>query len=145
MKYYKGAAWYEKEVDIPKTGPVKRIVLFLERCHWESSGFVNGKKAGSQISLSTPHEYDITALLAGGINRISVRIDNRVIIPIGVNSHSISDHTQGNWNGIAGTIKLSATSKVYIDEIKVFPDLEKKIAKVIITIKTRITLTLKEN
>ena len=135
VKYYKGAAWYQKEVEIPENWTGKRIVLFLERCHWESSVFVNGKKAGSQNSLSTPHEYDITDLLNGGKNRITVRIDNRVIIPIGVNSHSISDHTQGNWNGIAGTLKLSATSKVYLDEIKVFPDLEKKIAKVIFTIK----------
>jgi len=137
VKYYKGAAWYQKEVEIPENWTGKRIVLFLERCHWESSVFVNGKKAGSQNSLSTPHEYDITDLLTAGKNRIAVRIDNRVIIPIGVNSHSISDHTQGNWNGMAGTLKLSATSKVYIDEVRVFPDLGKKIAKVIVTIKNQ--------
>jgi len=51
--------------------------------------------------LATPHEYDITDLLVKGKNLISIRIDNRVIIPIGVNSHSISDQTQSNWNGIA--------------------------------------------
>jgi len=137
VKYYKGAAWYQKEVEIPENWTGKRIVLFLERCHWESTVFVNGKKAGTQNSLSTPHEYDITVLLTAGKNRIAVRIDNRVIIPIGVNSHSISDHTQGNWNGMAGTLKLSATSKVYIDEVRVFPDLGKKIAKVIVTIKNQ--------
>lgn len=135
VRYYKGAAWYQKDVEIPENWKDKRIVLFLERCHWESSVFVNGTKVGSQSSLSTPHEYDITDLLTGGRNRITVRIDNRVIIPVGVNSHSISDHTQGNWNGITGSIKLSATSKVFIDEVRVFPDPEKKVAKVIVTIK----------
>ncbi|MBN2666324.1 MAG: beta-galactosidase, partial [Bacteroidales bacterium] len=63
VKYYKGAAWYRKDVDIPEAWDNKRIVLFLERCHWESTVFVNEKEAGSCNSLSTPHEYDITSLL----------------------------------------------------------------------------------
>jgi len=135
VKYYKGAAWYQKEVEIPGEWTGKRIVLFLERCHWESTVFVNDKKAGSQNSLATPHEYDLTDLLTTGKNRITLRIDNRVIIPIGVNSHSISDHTQSNWNGISGSIGLTAKSKVFIDDVKIFPDLEKKIAKVIVSVK----------
>jgi len=135
VKCYKGAAWYQKDVEVPENWTGKRIVLVLERCHWESTVFVNGKKAGTQNSLSTPHEYDITELLAAGKNQITIRIDNRVIFPIGVNSHSISDHTQSNWNGITGAINLTATSKVYIDEIKVFPDLVKETAKMIVTVK----------
>ena len=135
VKYYKGAAWYQKDVEIPEGWTGKRVVMLLERCHWESTVFVNEKKAGSQNSLSTPHEYDITDLLIPGKNRIAVRIDNRVIIPVGVNSHSISDHTQSNWNGITGSISLIATSKVFIDDVKVFPDVEKKIAKVIVSVR----------
>ena len=134
-KYYKGVAWYQKEVDIPEDWNGKRLVLHLERCHWESTLFVNGKKAGTQNSLSTPHEYDLTDFLVRGRNLLAVRIDNRVIVPIGVNSHSISDHTQTNWNGITGNICLYATSPVYIDAIKVFPDIENSIAKVIVSIK----------
>jgi hypothetical protein len=135
VKYYKGIAWYQKEFVVPETWTGKRIVLFLERCHWESTLFVNDKKAGSQNSLSTPHEYDLTSLLIPGKNRISIRMNNRVIIPIGVNSHSITDHTQSNWNGISGKISLIATSKVYIDEIRIFPDVKNETAKVIVTIK----------
>lgn len=135
VKYYKGAAWYQKEVGIPEDWNKKRITLFLERCHWESRVYVNGKEAGSRNSLATPHEYDITEYVIPGKNTISVRIDNRIIIPVGVNSHSISDHTQGNWNGIAGEIKLIALPEVFIDNIKVFPDIKKKVAKVIVSIK----------
>jgi hypothetical protein len=135
VKYYKGAAWYQKDVEIPAGWSGKRVVLFLERCHWESTVYVNDKKAGSQNSLSTPHEYDLTDLLGPGKNRISIRMDNRVIIPIGVNSHSISDHTQSNWNGIAGEILLFTRPEIFIDEIKVYPDLDKKIAKIIVSIK----------
>jgi len=134
VKYYKGPAWYQKEIEIPEKWSGKRIVLFLERCHWESTVYVNDKKAGSQNSLATPHEYDLTELLVSGKNRISIRMDNRVIVPVGVNSHSISDHTQSNWNGIAGAIYLVAKPTIYIDEIRVYPELEKKAAKVIVTI-----------
>ena len=135
VKYYKGAAWYQKEIILPGNWEGKRINLFLERCHWESTLFVNEKKAGSMNSLATPHEYDITGLLAPGKNTISIRIDNRVIIPVGVNSHSISDHTQSNWNGITGDISLRATPQVFISNINVYPDIQKKVAKVIISIK----------
>ena len=134
VKYYKGMAWYQKEVEIPKGYDGKRVVLYLERCHWESTLFVNDKSAGSANSLATPHEYDITDYLVKGRNRLSVRIDNRVIIPIGVNSHSISDHTQSNWNGIVGEISLRATSNVFIREVQVYPDLASKTAKIAVTI-----------
>ncbi len=76
VKYYKGAAWYQKDVEIPAGWSGKRIVLFLERCHWESTVFVNDRNAGSQNSLSSPHEYDLTDLLAPGKNRISIRMDS---------------------------------------------------------------------
>jgi hypothetical protein len=134
-KYYKGVAWYQKEVELPEGWSGKRIVLFLERCHWESTVYVNGNSAGTQNSLATPHEYDVTNLLTKGKNLISLRIDNRVIIPIGVNSHSISDHTQSNWNGITGDISFIATSKVFINDIRVFPDIQNKNVKVIVSVK----------
>ena len=134
VKYYKGAAWYQKKVDLPSGWDGKRIFLFLERCHWESTVYVNGNIAGKQNSLATPHEYDITELATKGANIISLRIDNRVIVPVGVNSHSISDHTQSNWNGVAGDISLRASSSVYISDVQIYPDIQKKAARIIVTI-----------
>ena len=126
VKYYKGPAWYQKEFDLPSSFEGKNVILFLERPHWESTVFVNGKMAGTGNSLAVPHQYDITGLLKPGRNVISIRIDNRVVIPIGVNSHSISDHTQSNWNGIAGDISLRATSKVFISNIAIYPDVQQE-------------------
>ena len=135
VKYYKGVAWYGKEVEIPDGWKGKQVALSLERCHWESTVFVNGIKAGTQNSLATPHEYNITDLLTPGKNLISIRIDNRVIIPIGVNSHSISDHTQSNWNGITGEISLCASSGVFINDVRIYPDIQNETAKVIVSVK----------
>ena len=134
VKYYKGVAWYQKEVDLPSDWQGKNITLFLERPHWESTVYVNGKKAGRENSLAVAHQFDITDLLIPGKNLISIRIDNRVVIPIGINSHSISDHTQSNWNGIVGDISLLATSKVFIREVRVYPDLQGKKAKIIVAL-----------
>lgn len=149
VRYYKGAAWYQKDIEIPAAWKGMRIALFLERCHWESTLFINGKKAGSQNSLATPHEYDITDLLIDGKNLISIRIDNRMVIPVGVNSHSVSDHTQSNWNGITGDISLRAMSPVFISDLRIYPDVRNRNAKVVVELtnksgnsfKGRISLT----
>jgi hypothetical protein len=134
VKYYKGVAWYRRDFDLSETSDGKRIFLFLERCHWESTVFINGLKAGSSNSLSAPHEFDITSLVKKGSNSVAVRIDNRIIVPIGVNSHSISDHTQSNWNGITGDISIRVVPTVFIGDVKVFPDIKNKMAKVIVSI-----------
>ncbi len=36
VKYYSGAAWYQKEIFLPEDWEGENIVLILERCHWES-------------------------------------------------------------------------------------------------------------
>jgi hypothetical protein len=38
-----------------------------------------------------------------------------------VNSHCITDHTQGNWNGIVGDLSLRATQPVWIEDVQVYP------------------------
>ena len=135
VKYYKGAAWYQKDFELPADREGKRVDLILERPHWESTVFVNGRRAGCENSLAVAHQYDITDLIIKGKNSVSIRIDNRIVVPVGVNSHSVSDHTQSNWNGIAGDIGLRSKSSVYIDDIKVFPDIRSKNAKIVVSVK----------
>jgi hypothetical protein len=137
VKYYKGVAWYQKEFELPAGWENRNVVLFLERPHWETTVFINGKRAGSENSLAVPHQFDISEFLAPGKNLVSIRIDNRIVVPVGINSHSISDHTQGNWNGIAGEICLKATAKVFISEVRIYPDIKAKKAKVIVVINNK--------
>jgi len=134
VKYYKGPAWYQKNVQIHQSWNGKRITLTLERCHWESTIFVDGKKVDTQNSLAVPHVYDLTSLMTPGSHKLAIRIDNRIIIPIGINSHSISDHTQTSWNGIAGKIFLEAGSPVYIEDVQIYPDIVQKSANLRIKI-----------
>ncbi|MBC8052653.1 MAG: beta-glucuronidase [Sphingobacteriaceae bacterium] len=130
-KHYVGPAWYQKQVEIPSNWKKKRIILHLERAHTETRVWVGDKEIGMQNSLVAAHEYDLTPHLSPGQHRITVRVDNRVKeINVGPDSHSIADHTQGNWNGIIGKIALEATGRIYFDDIQVYPDLKNKKARV---------------
>lgn len=131
VKYYVGAAWYRKNVTIPDSFHHKRVLLFLERPHFETVVWVNNKKVGMQNSLSAPHTYEIGSLLKKGKNSITIRVDNRTKdIDVGKDSHSITDQTQGNWNGIVGKIGLYTTPLSYIEDLQVYPDVKNKKAKV---------------
>lgn len=128
VKYYKGAAWYQKNVNIPASWKGKHIRLYIGRAHWETTVWVDSRPAGQQNSLATAHVYDLSALLSTGHHLITVRVDNRIKeINVGVNSHSITDHTQGNWNGMIGKLFLQATSPVYIDDVQLYPDIKRKV------------------
>lgn len=123
VKIYVGAAWYQRDVSIPELWNGRRVTLFLERCHWETRVWVDGKDMGTQNSLSTPHVYDLSKSLTPGSHTLTLRIDNRIKdIDVGINAHSISDHTQTNWNGAVGRLALESEAAVFIDEIRVDPD-----------------------
>jgi hypothetical protein len=131
LKYYVGAAWYQKKVKIPASWKGKNIQLFLERCHWETRIWVDDIEAGMQNSLGTPHNYDLTQWLTPGAHTLTICVDNRIKnIVIGKDSHSISDQTQGNWNGLAGSLELQAHPMAYISEVNLYPDLLQKLVKV---------------
>ena len=128
-KYYSGVAWYQRDFKVPKSWSGKRIVLSLERPHWETQVWLDGKMIGTNDSLSTPHEYDF-GQIDPGKHTLTIRVDNRLVVNIGVNSHAITDHTQGNWNGIVGNIELRATPSVWLEDVQVYPNVEKKSAMV---------------
>jgi hypothetical protein len=121
MFEYKGPAWYEKEVYIPTGWEEKEIRLFLERVHWESQVWVNGKFLGRRESLSVPHVYRITPLVRPGQkNTIRIRVNNEMIHNIEY-SHAVSAETQTNWNGIVGRIELQAFEKADIGDVQIYP------------------------
>jgi hypothetical protein len=138
LKYYKGAAWYQKEVTVPESWNGQFIELYLERCHWESRLWIDNKEIGMRNSLGTPHQYELTHLLSPGKHRLTLCIDNRVKeIDPGVNSHSISDHTQTNWNGIVGKLFLGVRPPVNITNIQIYPDIQNKKLKAKIKVLNR--------
>ena len=134
-KKYTGAAWYRKKISIPADWKEKSVWLTLERPHWESTVWINDVQIGMQNSLAVPHVFDISPYIRTGDNTITVRIDNRIKdIDVGINSHSVTDHTQSNWNGIVGKMFLRATGKIMFDNVEVFPNVKDKTVEIRATV-----------
>ncbi len=134
-RHYVGTAWYGRSIYVPEYWKGNRITLFLERPHIETTVYVNGQEVGHQTSLSTPHVYDVTKMLKiGQRNEIAIRVYNGIEnVCVGQDSHSVTDQTQGNWNGIVGRIELQARPKhVNIRRVRVYPNLKQRKAHVVV-------------
>jgi hypothetical protein len=136
-KHYVGVAWYRREIVVPPQWEAKRIVLTLERPHWETQVWLDDRLVGTNNSLATPHIYDLGTGVKPGRHTLTIRVDNRVHVDIGEWSHSVSDHTQGNWNGVVGRLELAATNPVWIDDVQVYPNFREKSARLHVTIGNR--------
>ncbi|MFI3321477.1 MAG: glycoside hydrolase family 2 TIM barrel-domain containing protein [Rikenellaceae bacterium] len=133
---YVGKAWYQKEVKIPSQWSGKEIELFLERTK-PSKLWIDDNFVGENLSVSTPHIYNITKYLSdGNSHRITLMLDNADgVIPSNIfNSHINSEHTQTCWNGVVGELSLRAKNSVYIDNVKITPDVESKKIEVTLNI-----------
>jgi len=119
-RHYVGAAWYQRQIKIPRRWQDEHVTLTLERPHWETRVWVDERFIGRTDSLGTAHEYDLGAL-SPGKHTLTIRVDNRIIVDVGDWSHSVTDHTQGNWNGIVGRIELAARPAAWISELHVYP------------------------
>lgn len=131
---YVGAAWYTREITIPKEMANRPLNLFLERVMWKSRLWIDGKEvAMPQESLTTPHQFRIVDGLAAGKHILTLCIDNRKQHDISVKdlAHAYTNDTQIMWNGALGRMELSVVPRVDIHHIAVYPDIKNKRIKVI--------------
>lgn len=120
---YEGPAWYRRTVTIPDSWADKRVTLTLERTR-PSEVWVDGEQIGTRECLSTPHVYDLTDALGPGDHEIAIRVDNTddsMERPGVRRSHARSEHTQTNWNGIVGDLRLETTPQVRIEDVRTVP------------------------
>ncbi len=125
-RHYVGDAWYRKTVEVPSSFKGKRIMLYLERPHISSTLYINNVEVGACNSLSVAHEYDVTNYVkAGKKAEICLKINNDADkVGVGQDSHSVTDQTQGNWNGVVGQMELRAMPSTYIAHVDVYPDVD---------------------
>jgi len=126
--YWKGAAWYQKEVDIPEKWSGKNVKFLLERTK-DTYVWFDDVNCGYENTLSAPQYFDLTKAVKPGKHRITVLVDNAKLPPVG-NSFAFSEKTQTNWNGILGRIELQVNNPVWIDEVQVYPEAKNNRVKV---------------
>lgn len=127
---YCGQAWFQREIVIPENWKEKEIILHLERCHWETSVYVDGSQVALDERLSTPNRFILTKQLTPGMHTLTICVDNRLKYPMDQWNHGTTEYTQTNWNGITGKIELIAREKTYIKSLKVYPNVKNKSIRV---------------
>ena len=79
---YCGQAWYQREVIIPEEWKDKEITLNLERCHWETTVYVDGKEIGAKEHLSVPNRFLLSKQMTPGMHILTICVDNRLKYPL---------------------------------------------------------------
>lgn len=58
-KYYKGVAWYQRDIEIPESWSGKSVLFDFERAHWETVLYIDGQEVGRSDALQVPHRYHL--------------------------------------------------------------------------------------
>ena len=137
LKHYVGPAWYQRDFQLSASDLKQHLNLFLEQPHTETRIWVNGHLVGTQNSMVVAHQFKLADVVKAGKNTLTIRVDNRIKeINVGPDSHSLTDHTQGNWNGIVGRIGIEKRSKVHLEDIQIYPDIHQKTAAIRLNVQT---------
>ena len=126
--YWKGPAWYQKQVTIPESWAGKKITLFFERSK-NTRVWIDETFCGWEDTLSAAQIFDVTKAMTPGKHTITVVVDNAKLPPVGP-SHAVDERTQTNWNGIVGRMELRATVPLWLEDIQVYPNAAKKEVRV---------------
>lgn len=123
---YEGVAWYSRTIQIPPEWKDRTVLLRLKGARWRGEVWIDGAAAAAQESLSTPHVYDLTALVQpGASHQLTIRLDNRMIYPL-KESHINSEHTATRWGGITGGAELEALPQVGFQQIVCRPNVAER-------------------
>lgn len=127
---FEGYAWYAKEISLSDEDLDKDIFLHLERTRM-TKVWVNDTLIGEYDSLNTPHDYRLTDAIPGREFRLTILVSN-VDYPT-KGGHLTSPDTQTNWNGIIGEISLQVYDRLYIKNLKTFPNIKDNTVRVTFT------------
>lgn len=119
-KHYLGVAWYQREIKIEEDGWYS---LEIECTRWKTEAYIDGRSAGTEISLCTPHRFKLGWLRAGE-HTLTIKADNRMQYPYRPDGHGVSDALGATWNGMVGKIQLQRRAICFIRDIVVKPDAE---------------------
>ncbi len=122
-----GAAWYQREVDIPESWRGKRVLLFLERTQ-AATAWVDETEVDSQDGSVSGAALDLSADITPGRRRLTLCIDNKktpAAAFLDAKSRSLK-----NGNGVLGRIELRATDPGATDDLMPVPDTSAPVAAV---------------
>ncbi len=129
--------WYRRDFKAPELEMGERLLLHFGAVDWESTVWVNGWEVGLHRGGYDPFVYDITEYLIAGDNELIVKVwdptdqgyqprGKQVLKPGGIMYTAVT--------GIWQTVWLEKVPAVYIESLKIVPDIDRKI--VMVTVNT---------
>jgi hypothetical protein len=123
-----GVAWYRRDFEVPSDWS-EQIILKFGAVDYFTDVYVNGELVGSHEGGYTPFEFDITEALQNGENILTVRVDdpaNLLEIPHGkqrsIPPNPWDDVSFTTTSGIWQTVWLESRPAVYVESVKITPD-----------------------
>jgi beta-galactosidase len=111
-----GVAWYRKHFMLPPPARGKKVFLEFEGARQMAEVYVNGRRLGMHENGVTAFGYDISDVLVGGDNVVSVKTDNRWDYrEAGTGQrYQWSDRNfNANYGGLPKNVRLHVTGKLY--------------------------------
>ncbi len=122
--------WYERTFSVPSTWSDKRVLLHFGAVDWKADVWVNGVGVGSHTGGYTPFEFDITAALKRGENRLRVRVWDPTDASCQPRGKQVAK-PRSIWytpvSGIWQTVWLEAVPQQYIRSVVATPDLDRSL------------------
>ncbi len=134
---FEGFAWFQREFEV--TEDMGELTLILERTR-KTTVYIDSNVIGSGNSLCTSHSF-VLPRLSAGMHTLTIRVDNTDYMTGG--GHLTSPDTQTNWNGITGRIELLDRPAAQVNDVMLFPEVDKNGVTVKLNATENGALTLK--
>lgn len=124
LRYYQGLMWYQRRFDAPALKPGQRAFLRFEAVNYAAKVYLNGKPVGEHEGGFTPFSMEVTDVLRGSNNQLTVGADSTARddgVPPPVTDWE-------NYGGITRPMRLVITPGTFIDEAWVRLSKDGKIA-----------------
>ena len=111
LYFYEGSVWYKKEFTA-KLEQGKRAFLYFGGANYLTTVYLNGKKIGSHEGGFTPFQFEVTAALVTGDNKLIVSVNNQRkedAIPA-------LNYDWWNYGGITRDVSLIETPESFVDK-----------------------------
>lgn len=123
--------WYCRTFDLPDHFDTAkgRVLLHIGAMDYEGEVWINGSAAGSHRGGYAPACFDITDLLCKGENRINITVEDLLRTPLQPSGKQCEQyHPYGCFytrcTGIWQTVWLEYVPAVYIQKVKLLPDVK---------------------
>jgi len=128
--------WYRRTFEISKNWKDKRVILNFGAVDWQTTVFINGRKVGCHKGGYDAFSFDITdALKNSGKQEIVVSVWDPTDIGAQPRGKQMLK-PKGIWytavTGIWQTVWLEAVNDAHIKSIKITPDIDAEIAKLVV-------------